>query len=201
MTAVGPAHRVARAGGLLGFGALALHQLRYALAFGDGAGAELHHEGHAYLAEAAPILVAVGVATVIAASLAGAAGAGRGGPRSWPRRTLLYAAALLAVFSAQELTEGALSAGHPDGIDGLVGHGGWLAVPLALLLGGLAALLARLLDRVEDEIGADARHRPAFAEAPLPAPLPVTASARAPMAALGLAFGLARRPPPALPAR
>jgi hypothetical protein len=200
VTALGPAHRVARAAGLLGFGALALHQLRYALAFGAGAGAELHHEGHAYLAEAAPILVAVGVATVIAASLAGALGACRGAPSSWSRRTLLYALSLLAVFSAQELTEGALSAGHPDGIHGLVGHGGWLAVPLALLLGGLAALVARLLDRVEDEIGAESRRRPAFPEAP-PAPPPATASARAPMAALGLAFGLARRPPPALRAR
>jgi hypothetical protein len=65
----------------------------------------------------------------------------------------------------------------------------------------LAALVARLLDRVEDEIGAESRCRPVFPEGPPAAQLLATASARAPMAALALAFGLARRPPPALPAR
>jgi hypothetical protein len=141
----------------------------------------------------------VAAATVIAASLVGAIGAGGVERASGLRRALVYALALFAVFSAQELTEGALSAGHPDGLTGVFGQGGWLAVPLALLLGGLAALVAHLLDDVEEELGtATPLEKLPLASPPSGGSLLATARTLTPLAARTLSFGLARRPPPPL---
>jgi hypothetical protein len=194
--------RIGRATGLLTLGALAVHQLRYSLAYGDAAPGALHEHGHDYLAVIAPALVAIAVAIAVAATLARSLGGiGSGGTGQSPPRGLPYAAALLAVYAAQELTEGALSQGHPSGLAGLVADGGWIAVPLALLLGLIAATIARVLDRVEEELALPARRsrlpRPPAAVSSLSA----TASTRPPLATLTIAFGLARRPPPALQVR
>jgi hypothetical protein len=48
---------------------------------------------------------------------------------------LLIAASLLVLYSCQELLEGMLSNGHPEGFDGVFGDGGWWAVPLSLICG------------------------------------------------------------------
>lgn len=64
---------VARTAALLGLGGLAVHQLRYLLIFGSGSGAELHQEGHDYLAQALPILVALAVAAIVARLVVGSA--------------------------------------------------------------------------------------------------------------------------------
>ncbi len=50
---------------------------------------------------------------------------------------------LAAIYSGQELLEGMLTAGHPPGVEGVLGHGGWLMVPLSVAVGGLLALLLR----------------------------------------------------------
>jgi hypothetical protein len=190
---------IARAVALLTLGALALHQLRYSLVFGDAAPNALHHHGHDYLIVLAPALVALAVALAVAGTIARAA-ALRGGPTERGgvmRRALLFGAALLAVYSAQELTEGTLAAGHPSGTDAMIANGGWIAVPLALLLGLATALVARLLERVEEQLAS------ASPRASLPRPpaalgsLRATTHVRSPLAALAVAFGLARRPPPA----
>jgi len=125
-------------------GAYAVHTLRYAFAYGGGAHGALHAQGHAYLA-AAPVLLTM----LLAAALAGlvlrvAEGArDRGLEMSLGRGWGVSAAALLAIFTAQELTEGWLAAGHPAGWAAVFAHGGWLAAPLSAGVGLLVALAHR----------------------------------------------------------
>jgi hypothetical protein len=186
----------ARASGVLLVGALVLHELRYALGYGSDAQEALARHGHAYLEQLIPALVALSVALVGGTLLAPRSGRGAAAGRGLLGRAALYAGLLLAVFCAQELAEAWLAGGHPGGVDALVAHGGWTAIPLALALGAIAAMATRGLERVEVRLAAAysrrLRHRPrielrsfaAGAETP-------------PLAALPLAFGLARRPPPA----
>jgi hypothetical protein len=196
-----PALVILRGAALLTLGALAVHQLRYLIAFGPSSGEALHREGHGYLAAALPVLVALAVALLAATLVTGAlarsaAGAGLG---AGPGRALFYAAALLSVFVSQELVEGALAPGHPAGLAAVVEGGAWVAAPLALGFGVIAAVVERLLDRAEEIISAGLA--PAERPAPAADPPPATPwEGRAPLAAAPLAFGLARRPPPA-PAR
>jgi hypothetical protein len=190
----------ARAAALLSLGGLALHQLRYLLAYGHDAGTALGHQGHGYLAELIPALIGLALATIAGVALARAALGVHGlrhDGRAQGRAALLYAAALLAVFWAQELSEGLLAAGHPTGLAALFSHGGWIAIPLALGLGALCSLVALGLDRAERTLGVAARRRLAPPR-PLITTRSVTAPRRRPLATRALAFGLARRPPPLL---
>jgi hypothetical protein len=190
--------RAAGSAALLVLGALALHQLRYLLAYGGTAGAELERQGHAYLDLVAPLLVAAAVATVIASVVAPVLL--RVAPvltrdASSTERAAGYAAALLAVYFAQELAESALNGGHPDGVVGILGASGWLALPLAMALGGLTAIARGWLYRAERRLAAAVAWRrlprpPKRVRAPLRPPL------RPALSLLGLRFGLARRPPP-----
>jgi hypothetical protein len=88
-------------------------------------------------------------------------------------------------------------AGHASLADTMLG-GGWLALPLALGIGALAALVARALEAVERVI--------AIAHAKRERSRPPAVSGRAlparglSLAIAPLAFGLARRPPPPAPA-
>ena len=50
---------------------------------------------------------------------------------------------LLAVYVAQESLEGQLAAGHPAGLTGILGHGGWLAILLSAAAGAVVALALR----------------------------------------------------------
>src|SRR6185312_11118369 len=150
---------------------LTVHQLRYLLAFGSGSGQELAKEGHQYLsALAAPIAMSVAIVVgLFFARLASAwrVGSGNQGPAAGgqvrglapgahapdgheavPRLTFLrlalsIGAALLALYSCQELLEGMLSTGHPGGFEGVFGDGGWWAVPLALACGTVVAAALR----------------------------------------------------------
>src|SRR4051794_40178748 len=102
---------------LLAIGALAVHQLRYALGSGGTTAA-----GHGYLGAAGAILAGVCV-VALAAALARVV---RGASSTVPRLARLWAGAtlaLVAVFAVQELAEGTSP----------VAHGGWLAAPLAAL--------------------------------------------------------------------
>jgi len=147
-----------RGAALLPGAALAVHQLRYELAFGAHADQRLAAQGHAYLASLTPWIVllaglAIGGSLGRLASRAARARA-RGARGSlvgvWVAATL----ALVAIYAGQELLEGFFATGHPVGLTGVVGGGGWWALPSAALLGGLLALalrveaaVARLLDR------------------------------------------------------
>ncbi len=134
-------------------GAYMVHQLRYVLAYRSGAADALAEQGHTYLAQA--------VCPLIGSLLALAAGQllwalARPVPisrRGASRLALAASAAgaVLGVYTAQELLEGALAAGHPVGLDGVIGSGGWLALPLSLLVGiGVALLLVHVEEAAED---------------------------------------------------
>jgi hypothetical protein len=55
----------------------------------------------------------------------------------------------LAIYGAQELLEGLLAAGHPAGVEGVFGHGGWAAAPLAGLVAAVLVALLRGVDAAE----------------------------------------------------
>jgi hypothetical protein len=185
---------IARATGTLALGALALHELRYLLASEPGLDA---HGAHAYMAQAVPVIVVLAtalLATVLLASLSGRAP--RPGRLSRRARAALYAGLLLGLFWTQELAE-AMSSGHVwAGVDALVGSGGWIALPLALALGSIAALATHGLEGVEQRIAA-AQWAPRPRRTVRSGPRALTGVRLRPLVADALAFGIARRPPPA----
>jgi hypothetical protein len=134
--------------------ALAVHQARYYLAFGGHAPSRLAHDGHAYLASAQPlVLLAVALACgAFAGSVArvwrGAALETQSRPEGGVRVWALCSLMLLALYCGQELCEGALFAAHPAGIAGVLGHGGWIAIPFAIAIGGGLAAVLRVSEAV-----------------------------------------------------
>jgi hypothetical protein len=190
---------------------LTVHQLRFVLAFGGSSGEELEKEGHQYLsALAAPIAMSVAIVVgLFFARLASAwrEGAGDGDvrqgtprdPASWRgflRLALLIGASLLALYSCQELLEGMLSNGHPEGFDGVFGEGGWWAVPLSLLCGLVIAAALRGA-RAAIRWAASRHRRPKVSHGrPAPTPRPRRLALPRPVPLAGAAAG--RAPPLAL---
>jgi hypothetical protein len=146
--------------------ALLVHQLRFMLAFGDGASRELQRQGHAYLHSVAPWVVLL--LALAAGAFVRALGRTWGGKTSLARYTLSFAglwlactACLVAIYVAQELLEGALATGHPVGLAGVLGYGGWWAIPAAACVG---LVLAALFHGARWVLGEVARRRaPALA--------------------------------------
>ena len=125
---------------LMPAGAFAVHQLRYWLAYGNRAGAELAAQGHSYLHSVVPWIVLL-IALAVGAFLL-ALGRALSGGGSLPRYTLsfaalwlLCAACLVAVYTTQEFLEGLFATGHPGGLAGIFGYGGWWSIPAALAVG------------------------------------------------------------------
>lgn len=180
---------------VLALGAFALHQLRYLIAFGGSSSAELAREGHGYMADALPVLAVFALSALLATLIRGRFGSELPGA-PLVRRSATFALALLAIYLTQESLEGLLAAGHPGGIAAVLAGGGWLAVPLAVLLGGLAAVLVRALEGIEAAVAALKPRRL------LPRPPRVRGRARegrrVALLETPLASGLASRPPPAL---
>jgi hypothetical protein len=138
-------------------GAFAVHQLRYALAFGGDASRELADQGHAYLHELTPwIVLALGFGVGgLLGRVARAWQSGECEHRSGQRLVVLWSLAaggLFAVYVGQELLEGLFATGHPQGLAGILGDGGLWALPGAVAVGGMLALLVRggraLVERV-----------------------------------------------------
>lgn len=126
--------------------ALAVHQLRYYLAFGSGATAELQRTGHSYLHSWAPWIVALLALT--AGGFLWSLGNALAAQRTMRRYTasllglwLVCSAMLVGIFAAQELLEGLFATGHPAGWVGIFGYGGWWAIPAALCIGMVLAAL------------------------------------------------------------
>lgn len=185
---------------------LAVHQLRFYLAFGAHAGSRLAREGHGYISAAEPFAL-LAAAIVIGGVIGRTARAWqRAGPDASARdldhertrgtlvRTwMLCTVALLAAYCAQELLEGSFAAGHPAGLGGVFAGGGWIAIPASLLIGGALAATLKLADSL---VGLVARRglvrRPAERAAKRP-PIP-----SAPDWRLDPASGVAasRAPPP-----
>jgi hypothetical protein len=127
--------------------AFAVHQLRYMLAFGSASGIELQRTGHSYLHSMVPWLVLL-IALVVGGFLR-ALGRAFAGQTSLPRYTtsllglwLTCAASLVAIFAFQEFLEGLFLSGHPAGLAGIFGYGGWWSIPAAVCV---ALVLAALL--------------------------------------------------------
>lgn len=188
------AHRV-RLASILAVGAFALHQLRYLIAFGGSSATE----GHRYMSDLLAPLAVLVLAAVLATLIRGTEGAT---PQRTPlvRRIAVFAGALLAIFAGQELLEGLMATGHPAGPAAVFAGGGWIALPLALAMAALAALLARALEGVERVIAVVHRDRPPRRRAPAIRGRPLAARTITLLSA-PLAFGLSRRPPPPAPAQ
>jgi hypothetical protein len=149
---------------LMPVAALLVHQLRYTLAFGGHAGVQLARQGHAYLHSLVPWIVAL-IALAVGSFL-WALGRALSGQRTLPRYTLsltgLWLActcALVAVYVTQEVLEGLLATGHPLGLAGVFGYGGWWSVPAALCVGLVLATIFHGARWVLDEV-AERRRRP-----------------------------------------
>jgi hypothetical protein len=187
---------IPRSAALIALAALAVHQLRYLLAYGSASHEELSRQGHAYLTQALPLLVGFAAAALLAGLLKAAMGAvprrvGLGAARL---RTLGYAASIVSVFAVQEMIEGLLFAGHASGTAAVLGAVGWLALPLAGLFGALCAAVDGGLAKLEALVAPGGPPGPRRR-----APQRLGAQAMrlaAPLASLPLAFGVARRPPP-----
>jgi hypothetical protein len=180
--------------------AIAVHQLRYWLAFGSTAGVELQRQGHSYLHSVAPWIV-VALAWGVGAFLS-ALGLAMRGQTSVPRYGLslvalwvICAVSLVVIYTGQELLEGLLATGHPAGLVGVFGYGGWWAIPAAVCVGLVLAALLHGARWVLHEVAtrharsarapsspAQARLRPADISLPRLAPLALGWCGRGPPA-------------------
>jgi hypothetical protein len=133
---------------LLPAGALLVHQLRYTLAYGSQASNQLAVQGHAYLGSLVPWIVALLAAGLwcFVARLARAWHIGRddGGTRPLFRLWATTGLGLVAIYALQELLEGLLVGGHPPGLEGIFGHGGWWSVPVAAVVALATVALLRV---------------------------------------------------------
>jgi hypothetical protein len=121
-----------------------VHELRYALAYGDHAGSEASAQGHAYLTVLLPVVVLAALFASAHALLRFAGGPASGDVRRrFVRLWLGCTVALAAAYCGQELIEAWLATGHPGGVAGVLGHGGWIALACAPVVGGLVALAVR----------------------------------------------------------
>jgi hypothetical protein len=179
--------------------ALLVHQLRYTLAFGSQAGAQLAATGHSYQHSLVPwVILALGIG--LSSFLRRAAHALRSGDTGRLARLSALSlwgvttAGLLVVYALQELLEELYATGHPTGVGGVFGHGGWWAVPSAVVVAiGVVALLRAgcAVLRFAGRLAArPIRFRPLTPGAPaavllvVPAPLARAAAGRAPPHAL-----------------
>jgi hypothetical protein len=133
---------------LFPLGALAMHQLRYELAFGSDASRQLAVHGHGYLQAITPLIV-LAATLGLGGWLVRLARAWRSGePDHGPGRCLLAlwafaSAGLFSIYLAQESLEALLATGHPHAFAAILGHGGLWALPAAIVIGALLALVVR----------------------------------------------------------
>ena len=180
--------RTARLAAVLLPASIVLHEGAYALVGGGLLGA------HGYLELAVPLAFALAASLALAALLLPAIGVRGEGAERWA--PLAIAAALAGIFCVQELAEALLFGGGWTGFAASAAVA-WLVPPLALLLGALSSATVLSL-AVAGELIASLAARSASRRVQVeavwrPSPLPFVPVA----ACAGLAFGFARRPPPA----
>lgn len=133
-----------RAIALLGAGSAAIHQLRYAIGYGDAAPHALAMHGHGYLTVALPCVM-TGALIVLAGGLMRLAGGrrpldnARRARASLPALWLGAAVALALIYGTQETIEGS----------GAFAGGGWIGLALAVPAGFLVALALRGAEAAE----------------------------------------------------
>jgi hypothetical protein len=166
-------------------GTFGVHQLRFALS-DDHARAV---SGHGYLSAVAPVLAAL-LLLAFAGLLSRIA---RGEVEPAPRFRRMWVGAsvsLVAAYCAQESLEGLLTHGHATG---MFAHGGWVALPLAAVVGlGIALVSRGAASASELLVARGAPWHGAPPAAPIEACLPAWAPRRTSAAARHLA---ARGPP------
>ncbi len=157
--------------------ALLVHQLRFMLAFGSGAGVELARQGHSYLHSLVPWVVML--VAVAAGGFLSTVGRALGGRRSVPRYTLSFAAlwlvcsvCLVGIYAGQELLEGAFVPGHAAWLAGVFGYGGWWAIPAALCVGLVLAAIFHGTRRVLEAAERYATRMQLWRSRPAPRPRP-----------------------------
>ncbi len=176
--------------------ALAVHQLRFWLAYGSQANAQLAAQGHSYLHSLAPwTVLALGIGgTLFLRRLALALSTGRAeGPAPRPLAALwaITTVGLIAVYSVQETLESFLDSGHPGGFAGVFGHGGYWALPASAVVAVVVVAVLRLGRTV---LAAAARMRPRLTRVrPISAAVPIGV---APVVVRPLARAAAGRAPP-----
>lgn len=178
-----------RVAGLVLTGELGVHELRY-LIFPE------HAPDHGYLPALAvlSVLVLACGAGQLVATLEGARSTGRDDRVSLSFRSawLVLALSIAGLFAVQETAESLLSGGGPGALTAAVSGGGWVALPLAV---GLSALMALVLTGLRAAVRAAARAArttlPRRRERRRPAWDPAPRTARSP-----LSLNLAGRAPP-----
>ena len=168
-------------------GTFGVHQLRFALSEEDHARA-VH--GNGYLSAVAPVLAAV----LLLAFAVGLRRVASGEVERAPRFRRMWAGAsagLIAAYCAQESIEGLLTHGRATG---MFTHGGWVALPLALLM----ALGIALISRGSAEASRLVAARAPWTAAPEAAPFEASLPAWAPRGTRAAARHLAARGPPAV---
>ncbi len=187
-----------RAVALLTFGAIIVHELRYVVAYGENARAALAEQGHSYLPfvqSLAVVLLAVALARFCISLVRARSGVlAEERPPAFARLWLASSASLAAVYTLQEGFEGQFAPGHPGGLIGVFGHGGWTALIFSLLIGAAIAALTRLAHHALELVAAGAAPSSPGRAAPPPAPRAWTPRARRVDV---LAWHLAGRAPPA----
>jgi hypothetical protein len=186
---------------LFALGALAMHQLRYELAFGSDASRQLAAHGHGYLQAVTPLIVLAAtlglggwLARLARAWRSGEAahGAGRWLVALWT----LASAGLFSIYVAQESLEALFATGHPHGFAAILGHGGLWALPAAIVIGALLALVVRGGRAVVGRVARMRRRRARVSSERAPKRLVRPASVALPRLA-PLAGACAGRAPPA----
>jgi hypothetical protein len=187
-----------RAFSLLAAGSIFVHELRYVAAYGGSAGEALAEQGHSYT----PLLEAL-VAILLVVALVRFALTiwhARDGvvredrPPTFLSLWLWASLALATVYTLQEGFEGAFAPGHPSGLIGVYGHGGWTALIFSLAVGAVIAALTRLAHGAIEHVAAGAAaRRQSTGQARLSWSVPVTPPGRRLDV---LAWNLAGRAPP-----
>jgi hypothetical protein len=156
-----------RALSLLAAGSVIVHELRYVAAYGGSAGQALSEQGHSYMS-LLEALVALVAAVAVLRFVLSLSRARRGviperKPPTFMRLWVGATVALTAMYTLQEGFEGAFAPGHPSGLIGVYGHGGWTAILFSLAVGAAIAALTRLAHQAIELIAARAlglRQRP-----------------------------------------
>jgi len=130
-----------RAIALLGAGAVAVHQLRYAIAYGNAAPRQLAVHNHGYMDLTLPAVATIFVVALAALLIRIARGRATrpGGRTPLVALWLCCALALGTIYGVQETFEGA----------GAIGGGGWIGFALAFPAGLLVALALQGADAAE----------------------------------------------------
>src|SRR4051794_38087810 len=172
-------------------GGWAVHALRYALFPTAPRGT------HGYLQAAPPMLaglLALALARLCVALVDRRATGGRA--LAWHTRWALGALGFAALYGAQETIELTAATGHLAGPAALVGHGGWVVLPLVVVAAGLLAALLRGTEAALDRLTAALPQPRLRARAAARALLTAARPLRRPRAA-ALARQAAGRAPPA----